>query len=133
MTLRFPNLLVCLPLAGLLAAAPAAFADAPKQVVVGGTFIHTLRTPWGGLSPQQRADQVQIRLNKALSQGPIWPKDITVGMVQEDYCVLFRGQRLLTADPMTAKQENTSPSALANLWAAHLRDVLPGLTHSKRS
>jgi hypothetical protein len=129
----FPNALVCLSLAFLLPAATAVSADTAKQVVIGGTFIHTLRTPWGGLSPQKRADQIQQRLIAAMAQGPIFPKDITVGQVQDDWCVLLRGQRLLTADPMTAKQENASPQALAGQWATHLRSVLPDLTRAKRS
>ena len=129
--LRLPNTLLCLSLACLLPAAVS--ADTAKQVVVGGTFIHTLRTPWGGLSPEKRADQVQQRLNAALAQGPIVPSDITVGQVQDDWCVLFRGKRLLTADLMTGKQEHSSPQILAAHWATHLRQVLPDLTRTKRS
>lgn len=129
---RLSSILISLSLIGLLcAAAPIANADTPAQVVIGGTLIHVIRTSWGGRSPQQRADQVQQRLIPALAQGPILPKDITVGMVQGDWCVLFHGKRLLTADPATAHDQHSSPQFLANMWAAHLRQVLPELTQDK--
>ncbi len=74
----FPNAIVCLSLAALVPMAAAVSAGTAKQVVVGGTFIHTLRTPWGGLSPEKRADQIQQRLIAAMALGPIVPSDITV-------------------------------------------------------
>ena len=130
---RFSTALVSLTLACLPAlAAPAAPpADTRTEAIIGGTLIHNVRTTWAGRSPEQRAAQVQQRLNTALGQGPIHPKDITVGQRQGDWCVLFRGKRFLTADPLTARQDHTSPEALANTWAAHLRTVLPDLTRNK--
>lgn len=108
--------------------AAAAPANGSAKVVVGGNLIHVIRTPWGGHSPQERADTVEQRLIGAIARGPIFPKDITVGQVQDDWCVLLRGQRFLTADALTAKQQRIEPAALARHWAAHLRQVLPDLT-----
>ena len=131
--LRFPNALVPLSLLGLLAgAAPAVrAADTTTEAIIGGTLIHVVRTTWAGRSPQQRADQVQQRLNTALAFAPIHPKDLTVGQVQGDWCVLFRGRRFLTADSLTAQQDHSNPQALAGEWAGHLRHVLPDLTKVK--
>lgn len=129
---RLPHALVSLSLIGLLSVgAMAAPANAPAQVVIGGTLINVIRTPWAGRSPQQRADQVQQRLIPALAQGPVSPKDITVGVVQDDWCVLLRGKRFLTADGAAAKQQHSSPQSLAQHWATHLRQVLPELTRAK--
>lgn len=129
---RLPHTLAALSLIGLLSVgAPAAHADTPAQVVVGGTLIHVIRTSWGGHSPEQRADQVQQRLIPALAQGPVSAKDITVGMMQDDWCVLLRGKRFLTADPAAAQQQHSSPQSLAEHWATHLREVLPGLMQTK--
>ncbi|MBV9851072.1 MAG: hypothetical protein JO250_15485 [Armatimonadetes bacterium] len=117
------------------AATPASSDATPgstlNEVLVGGTLIHRVRTSWAGHSPRQRADQMQQRLNAALAQGPMHPKDFTVGRVQGDWCVLFRGQRLVTADPLTAAQDHTSPRVLASRWATRLRRVLPELTRTK--
>ena len=121
-----------LALLGLLPliCAPA-HADTRNEVVLGGVLIHTIRTPWVGLSPEQRTDKVQERLNMILSRGPVHPKDITVGQVQGDWCVLYRGQRFLTADTATARQDDSQPQALATQWAAYLQRVLPPLTTDK--
>ncbi len=127
---RFPTALVSLTLAALTIG-PLAAADTRTEAIIGGTLIHNVRTTWAGRSAEQRAAQVQQRLNVALAQGPIHPKDITVGQVQGDWCVLFRGKRFLTADPMTAQQDHSPAKALANKWAAHLRQVLPELTRNK--
>jgi len=117
------SLVVLMPVA--VTAAPARQS---AQVVVGGTLIHVIRTSWAGHTPQQRADEVQQRLNVAFAQGPITPKDITTAKVQDDWCVLFRGRRLLTADALAAKQQHSDPATLAGEWAARLRQVLPDLT-----
>ena len=131
--MRSPNTLLPLSLAGLLAcAAPAVrAADTTTEAIIGGTLIHNVRTAWAGRSPQQRADQVQQRLNVALAQAPIHPKTSRSAQVQGDWCVLFRGRRFLTADPLTAKQDHSNPQALAAKWARHLRHVLPDLTKAK--
>jgi hypothetical protein len=99
-----------------------------KQVFVGGTFFLTLRAPSGGLTPEQRAAVVQERINHALSMGPVYPEDITVGMLDGDYVVLLKGKRLYTADALTAKAESTTERALAQKWAAYLQQTLPQLT-----
>jgi hypothetical protein len=110
------------------------WAQAPSlpssaQVYVGGTFFITLRTTWAGLTPEQRADVVQERINEALSMGPIHPDDISVGQMQGDWVVLLKGRRFFTADIATAKAESTSPQQLAEQWAQHLRHQLPALTY----
>lgn len=124
--------LALLSLAALMpVAATAAPARRAAQVIVGGTLIHVIRTSWAGHTPQQRADEVQQRLNAALAQGPITPKDITVAKMQDDWCVLFRGRRLLTADALAAKQQHSDAATLADEWAVRLRQVLPDLTRSQ--
>ncbi len=95
---------------------------------VGGTPILRVRAAWAGFDPNERAMMVQQRVNNALSVGPVHPREITIGQVQGDWCVLFRGHRFLTADPRTAKQENSNPKALAIKWAHRMRQVIPALT-----
>lgn len=135
---RLPNALAPLSALAVLSlatlmpvAANAAQADKAAQVVVGGTLIHTIRTTWAGHTPQQRADEVQQRLIVAFAQGPVHPQDITVAKMQDDWCVLCRGRRLLTADALAAQQQHSTPAALAEEWAVRLRQVLPDLTRSQ--
>lgn len=71
---------------------------------------------------------MQLRLNHALSVGPVRPRDITVGQAQGDWVVMFKGHRFLTADAQSARLENSDPQALAQRWAARMRKALPELT-----
>lgn len=96
---------------------------------VGGTSILRVRSSWAGFDPRARATIVQLRVNHALSVGPVRPDQITVGQVQGDWCVLFRGRRFLTADPRTAALDHSNPRALAIRWAHRMRQVLPALTY----
>ena len=75
---------------------------------------------------------MQERLTVAMAQGPIYPKDITVAKMQDDWCVLVHGRRLLTADGLAAKRQQTDPQALAEQWAVRPRQVLPELTRPDR-
>ena len=117
-----------LTLAGAGLAAKGGATDTSNLVFVGGTPILRIRTGWVGKSAQQRAQEVQLRLNHALSVGPVKPSDITVGQIQSDWVVLFQGKRFLTADAQSAHLEHSAPQALAERWAARMRQVLPELT-----
>lgn len=131
---RLSPALIALSLVALTTTAPAApirANDTSAEVIIGGTLIHTVRTPWGGKSAKQRAAQVQQRLNTMLAHGPMRATDFTVGQVDGDWCVLFRGVRFLTADPASAQANHCSPESLAGQWAAHLDKVLPELTKPK--
>ena len=110
------------------ASGSASIDDTSNLVFVGGISLLRIHTTWAGRSPEVRADQVQERVNHALSVGPVSPGDITVGTLQGDWVVLFRGHRLFTADAATAKLESTPAKALANEWAASARQILCDLT-----
>ena len=128
------SLAALLAVTGLVTAPSSSFAQgfgsvpSARQVIVGGVLFLTVRDAWGGLTPEQRATQVQERINEALSQGPIHVHDITVAKVDGDWIVELKGKRLYTADYDTAKLDDTAPQALANQWAAFLQSTLPGLT-----
>lgn len=132
--MQFRLMTSTLALIGLFTLAGSGFAakggatDTSTLVFVGGTPILRIRTGWVGKSAQQRAQEVQLRLNHALSVGPVKPRDITVGQLQGDWVVLFKGHRFLTADAQTARLENSAPQALAEKWAARMRKILPELT-----
>jgi hypothetical protein len=124
-------LLLLFTLSWLPSAAVAASGNATDTstlVFIGGIPILRIRTPLAGKGPQQRAQEVQLRLNHTLSVGPVMPTDFTVGQVQGDWVVLFKGQRFLTADAEAARLNHTTPEALANEWAARMRQIVPDLT-----
>lgn len=114
---------------GLSGAAGA--QDTSNAVLVGGTPIMRVRVASGGFSPEQRAAQIQERVNRFLGQGPIRPGEITVQPAGNEAVVQVKGQLLFTADWATARFNHSTPAQLANMWAAHMRDVLPDLTRPK--
>lgn len=125
-----PAAIAALSLAGLSVPAGADSANG-NAVFVGGTPIMRVRVASGGYSPDQRAAQIQARVNKFLGQGPIRPDDITVQPSGNEAVVLVKGQLLFTADWATARYNRATPMQLANMWADHMRQVLPSLTQPK--
>jgi hypothetical protein len=102
-----------------------------NAVFLGGTAIFRVRVSGGGLSPEQRASRIQNRLNDILGSGPVSPNDITVSPIGGEAAVYVKGKLMFTADTATARYNQSTPMALANTWADHLRKVLPGLTEAK--
>ena len=90
-----------------------------------------VRIAAAGYSPEQRAAAIQERLNRILAHGPIHPSDITVAALGTDAVVRVKGRLLFTADRTTARFNQATPLELANMWADHMRSVLPGLTEAK--
>jgi hypothetical protein len=94
-------------------------------------MIMRVRIGGGGYTPEQRASQIQERVNRILSSGPVLANDITVGQWQGETAVLVKGRLLFTADWQTARFNRTTPQLLAEQWAERMRGVLPTLTAAK--
>ena len=122
------------PAVGLLmltAGVGAHAASNDNAVFIGGTPIMRVRVAAAGYSPDQRATAIQARLNRILAHGPIYPSDITVSPFGDEAVVRIKGHLLFTADMATARYNEATPMELANMWAEHMRAVLPGLTAAK--
>jgi len=119
--------------AALILPASAGFTEpaTSNAVFVGGTPIMRLRTSAGGYSPEQRATEIQERVNEALSGGVIRADDITVEPSGNEAIVLVKGRLLFTADWDTARFNSSTPTDLADQWANNMRLVLPSLTSVK--
>ena len=133
------NMVVFAAALALVLTAPVTGAAAARQVApaaratvfVGGTEIMRVRVAGGGYTPDQRAQQIQERVNTLLGKGTIRPDDITVAPRNGAALVLVKGQLLLTADNATARFNRMTPRQLAEHWAARMRAVLPTLTQPK--
>jgi hypothetical protein len=104
--------------------------DTSNLVLVGGTPILRVYEGAGGFTAEERATEIQERVNNLLGQGPITAKDVTVAMQGDDAVVLVKGQLLFTASWQDADMAmaNSTPMDLANIWAARMRTILPSLT-----
>jgi len=82
-----------------------------------------------GFTPEQRATEIQQRVNHVLGEGPIYASDITVTDIDStDSAVYVKGRLLFTADQATAQYNQMKAHDLAEKWADTMRQVLPDLT-----
>ncbi|MHB0998794.1 MAG: hypothetical protein ACYC27_06055 [Armatimonadota bacterium] len=102
-----------------------AFAVHGGDVIIGQQLVLRIRYPAGGMTIQQRADAVTVRINNLLGSRPFDPSQVTVGVRNKEYVVLIGNTVIITADADTARFNSTTPEQLANIWAANLRRVIP--------
>jgi|GEM_PF-1448413 len=116
------------------AAPPAKAAgkcDRPGEVSLAGEVILRIHAPAGGLDCQQRADKVQMRIVDSLSVGLVFPRDITVRRVKNEWAVFVKDILIITADAYSARVNNTDAKTLAEIWARNLRRTVPESTPQK--
>lgn len=123
-----------LVLSGLLAATlaiPAMAADG--DVAMGGVMILRVIYPQGTMTVKQRADAITDRINDVLSDGSdITASDIQVKTINKEVALTVKDQLIITVDKKTADYNKATPQQLGEMWAKHLREVLPELSiHSK--
>ena len=104
---------------------PRAMAVPKGEVIIGQQVVLRVRFPAGGMTVQERVDNITARLNKLLGIRAFDPSLITVRRHGGDYGVLYRDELLVTADAQTAAYNKASAQELANLWAANMRKVIP--------
>jgi hypothetical protein len=116
---------------GLSASSGAAQADPDEgKVAVGGEHILTVRFPSGNMSILERAQVIEQRLVEILSDPSLRPADIRVGGGNGGPArIIVKNRLLVTVDAATARFNQMTPLALAEKWAAHLRQVLPKVNY----
>ena len=102
-----------------------AFALHGGDVIIGQEVVLRIRFPAGGMTVQERADAVTLRINELLGSKPFNPSDVKVGVRNKEYVVLVGDNVIITADWDTARFNKTTPQKLAEIWAANLRRVIP--------
>jgi hypothetical protein len=115
-------------LALLLTAFSLGFAQQEPvgEVIVGGELILRIRFSAGGMTPQQRADAITVRLRTILQDPNIQPSDIVVKPIAGGEAAIYVKENLLvTVDKKHAEHNKTTPLKLAEIWAKHLREVIP--------
>lgn len=100
-------------------------ADSDGDVNVGGEHILTVRFPSNGFSVKDRAEAITDRLTRILSDSNLRPSDIVVSKSGKDAVITVKDRLLVTVDYQTAHFNQTTPMALGESWAKHLRIVLP--------
>ena len=116
------SLVIALILLGIVI---PAFAVHGGDVIIGQEVVLRIRFPAGGMTVQERADAVTLRINELLGSKPFHPSEVTVGVRNKESVVLIGETVIITADADTAKFNKATPQQLAEMWAANLRRVIP--------
>lgn len=100
--------------------------EPPAEVTVGGELILRIRFSAGGMTPQQRADAITTRLRTILQDPNIQPSDVVVKPIAGGEAAIYVKEHLLvTVDKRHAELHKTTPLKLGEIWAKHLREVIP--------
>ncbi len=100
--------------------------EPPAEVTVGGELILRIRFSAGGMTPQQRADAITMRLRTILQDPDIQPADVVVKPIAGGEAGIYvKDQLLITVDRRHAEFHKTTPLKLGEIWAKHLREVIP--------
>lgn len=101
------------------------FAVHGGMIVIGNEQIFRLRHDSGGMTIQQRADAVTLRLNEILGCPCVYVNRIKVRRHGKDYAIMYGKSLIVTVDSATAKDNMISTRKLARQWANNLKRVLP--------
>jgi hypothetical protein len=97
-----------------------------RSVILNGIRILTFRVSAGGLTPDQRWDDFQRRLQRSLLP-PHRASQAQLHDVNGEPTIFLRGQQLVTVTAADAAANGTTRTRLAHIWLGHLRRALAGM------
>ena len=102
-----------------------AISNPSGEMIIGYQVVLRIRCADGGMSIQERVDEITTRLNNLLGSNAFDPKLITVRKYGVEYAVMYADSLIVTVDTETASLNKTSSENLAKQWAENLRRVIP--------
>jgi hypothetical protein len=115
------------------AATAPSTAQPPAMLDLAGLDVFEIHCGIGGLSPQDRVDQITSRLTPLLGVPSIPPDAVRVyDPAGGNPSIYVLGRRIVTIDPKSAALEGKETSLqLATTWANKLQYVLPQVNYRK--
>lgn len=95
------------------------------RLMVGEREVATIAMPAGDFSGYERALIAADRINRSVAQG-VPAGDFRARHTRESVVQTAAGNNILTITPDDARASGTRPEALADTWAADLRQALKG-------
>jgi len=86
-----------------------------------------IRCPAAGYSIAQRADAIQARANNLLSLSGLNLSTVIVRMEGTDAVIYADGKLLATVGWCDARANDTTPEALAQVWAQKFKEIYPNV------
>lgn len=112
-------------LAGCCLLARPAHAD-DGDVAVGGVMLFRIHAAASGMSPKERADVVDTRLQDILAAPVIAPEDIrVVGADKNSAKIMVKDRLLVTVTKADGAVNGVTTQKQAQMWLEALRKTLP--------
>lgn len=96
-----------------------------EKIVVANDLVAIARVPAGGMSASERIDRVNERLAYILGYEPLNPGSIRAARLRGAMGIMVGDQLLVTVTTNDARANNTTVSALTNVWLRRARAALP--------
>ncbi len=112
-------------LAGCCLLAPPAHAD-DGDVAVGGVMLFRIHATVNGMSPKERAEIVDTRLQDILAAPVIKPEDVRiVGADKNSAKIMVKERLLVTVTKADGAANGVTTQKQAQMWLDSLRKTLP--------
>ena len=119
------NFVSALLLAGCCLLARPAHAD-DGDVAVGGVMLFRIHATVSGMSPKERADVVDTRLQDILAAPVIAPEDIRLeGANKNSAKIMVKDRLLVTVTKADGAANGVTTQKQAQMWLDSLRKTLP--------
>ncbi len=126
------SLMTLLSLCALLLQGGATPAQAPEEATwsVAGREVLHIRATVANMTPRQRVEELDDRLNNMLSKadGPIMASNIVVKHIKGAVCIMVNGDLLITVSDIDATANRMKVDKLAHVWLSNIRKTVPQLS-----
>lgn len=96
-----------------------------EKVVIAYDLVAIARVPAGGMTADQRIDVVNERLAYIYGYEPLNSSAVRLATVNGETTIMVGKSTLITVTEADAKANNTTVSALAQVWLKSARESLP--------
>ena len=95
------------------------------EVNLGASLLLRVRCGSGSLTPQQRADAIQLRANALIKDGTLDRDSVRVERDGPNAVVMANGRLLVTVLECDARANGVTPEQLGRFWADRLICLYP--------
>ena len=100
--------------------------ETPAIVWMGGYVLFRMRCSAGGLTPQQRADIIQERVNALIGWDGFDTRTVITKSLPGGSAAIYANNKILVEiDKKTAALNGETPLQLANSWAKNVKTIYP--------
>ncbi len=100
--------------------------ETPAIVWMGGYILFRMRCSAGGLTPQQRADVIQERVNALIGWDGFDTRTVVTKSLPGGSAAVYANNKILVEiDKRTAALNGETPLQLANSWAKNVKMIYP--------